>query len=114
MSRRKAFDPELEQTVIAMRRAGRTCEDVATECGIREQDVWLIMRHNDLNGKIRNYKPHKRSTKNTLEYALTKADVMTIEVGIGGGYIVTLDEEWTGEVCDTVPAAIRSAAAVME
>lgn len=47
-----------------------------------------------------------------IERALVQFDAVTVERGAGGGFIVTLDDAFTGDECGDLDAAVSSALAV--
>jgi len=103
---------EITSRMVELRRAGRTCKQVADELLVPVWTVWRAMRDVGLDGQIRNYS-HKRAParkpRAQLDLLLEKVDSVLIERGASGGIIVTLDDQWTGTEQDTAEAAIHSA-----
>lgn len=112
--------------IIRLREAGRTCREVATALGIPEWHVYRCMSRNGLAGRfhyagrLADYHAGRRAERELtaagadedgirLRQALASYDAVTIERGLGGGYVATIDDAWTGEERATIAEAIRDA-----
>lgn len=107
-----------DERVVSLRKAGHSCRAVAAELGIPESHVWNVMqrtgnagryhatpaRDGNSKGKRAKVDTHKR-----IADVLDEWGVLTIEEGAGGGYVATLDDDYTGPERQTVRAAIDAA-----
>uniref|UniRef100_A0A6M3LKR9 Uncharacterized protein n=1 Tax=viral metagenome TaxID=1070528 RepID=A0A6M3LKR9_9ZZZZ len=103
----------LSEQIIALRREGLSCKTTAERLGIKEYVVYRCMARHGLAGQFRAKQNRTTVERTRPEWALQRAldahDVLTVERGADGGYIVTLDEIVTGEERATVSGAIGSA-----
>lgn len=103
-----------EALAIKLRRQGLSIRDIAGHIGCAEHQVQYVMRKNGLAGEYR-AKPHrrvKRSMVDTdwmLNKILERYDVVTIERGVGGGYIAYVEEASGDLEEETIKEAIRAA-----
>lgn len=110
---------ELWQRITEMRNDGKNCRQVAERLGLREDQVWKLSQEARVHGypipKIvrlprgKNKEQIPRKVKGNLEDLLRDWDVVTIERGLNGGYMVTLDDEITTEEYPELAEAIQMA-----
>jgi len=109
-----------EGSIIAMRQQGYSCREIAERWGIPEHRVWYVMQTTGNAGRYHaapkrdghtsgRAQAQKRRREQKLEELVEQYDVVTIAAGLNGGYIVTLDDEWTGEERQGITAALASA-----
>lgn len=108
-----------DERVVALRKAGYSCRAAAAELGVPESHIWNVMKRTGNTGRFqaapvrdgssRGKRPQV-GTYQRIADVLDEWGVLTIEEGAGGGYIVTLDDEWTGPERQSVRAAIEAAA----
>lgn len=98
-----AHDVEIRK----MREQGCQCIEIARALGINEGVVWNSCRR--LGIATSNY-DRRSTTEDTLLRALTNWDLVSVENGASGGFVVTLDDRYTGKEKDTIASAIRDAA----
>jgi hypothetical protein len=56
----------------------------------------------------------KKRREAKLADLVEEYEVVTIEAGAAGGYVVTLDDQWTGGEHRSIPAALKAAEKVAE
>jgi len=109
-----------DERIVALRRAGHSCRSVADELCIPQSHVWNVMQRTGNAGRYHaapkrdghqagRGQAQKRRREQKLEELVEQYDVVTIAAGLNGGYIVTLDDEWTGEERQGITAALASA-----
>ena len=102
----------LERDIITLRKDGLSCRETAERLGIKEYRVWRCMSKYGLAGQLRckhnRVNPDRTTPVAALRKALDDHDVVVIERGAAGGYIVTIDDK-TGVECETIPRAVRAA-----
>ena len=106
-----------EESVVELRKNGKTCSQVAEELEVPVWAIWQVMRNAGLDGQIRNYSHRRKPAKKPrplIDRVLGSVDSVLIERGAGGGIIATIGESWTGTEQDTADAAVRSAIEMME
>lgn len=110
-----------ERTIIGMREQGYSCREIAERWGIPEHRVWYVMQRTGNSGRYHaaakrdghtsgRGRAQKQRREHKLEELVEQYDVVTIEAGTNGGYVATLDDEWTGEERQGITAALTSAA----
>jgi len=97
----------LDSEIISLRKSGLSCRAVAEELDIEEHAVWYCMRRHGLAGLLRAAPERKPRMKIDIDYALDAFGELSIERGLNGGYLVTIDGR-TGEERMSIEAAIRA------
>jgi transposase len=121
-----------DERVVALRKAGYSCRTTAKELGVPEHYVWAVMQRTGNAGRyhaapkrdghtvVRHDGSHAGRKQEVamrrmqrLETLIEEYDAITIEAGLEGGYIVTLDDTWTGSerrrISDAIASAVKEA-----
>jgi len=104
----------MDQEILALRSSADhpACRVIAERLKISEGRVWACLRRHHRTHEYRAAQPKRErippSQLPFLEGILREFGEITLEEGVGGGYIATIGD-WTGNVRETITEAVQDA-----
>ena len=101
----KIMHPVIDNEIVDKRLAGMRYRDIASEIGLSKSYVGNVCRRAGIRAPISKPSGARYSVANVLR----GYDSITVERGLSGGYIATIDDKYTGQEQRSVSKSIESA-----
>jgi hypothetical protein len=99
------YNENLREKIVNKRLSGMSIAAIADEIGISQSYASKVC----VSRGIRMMAARKALSRHTVTEVLSRYDVIIVERGLTGGYLVTLDDEHTGTEEASLNRAIHSA-----